>query len=151
MHNFTGNFILSRMFLNLQKKKKEERQGGGGGGEKEKFFLDNLPGVLGSGRWPGSHSLPFCAIGYSQTTSQWQRSQQEKDRLDGGFSEASLCIFLSPGLPVLDSPFIHGASSLSRLCGQGSPRWVATLTSPRWPLSSSVGSPPSTLQNRKYE
>lgn len=104
MHNFTGNFILSRMLLNLQKKKKEERQGGGGGSEKEKFFLDNLPGVLGSGRWPGSHSLPFCTIGYFQTTSQWQQSQQEKDRLDDCFSEASLCTGDALHLPFSGPP-----------------------------------------------
>lgn len=43
------------MFLNLKKKKEKEK--GGGGGEKEKLLLDNLPGLLGSGYWPGSHSF----------------------------------------------------------------------------------------------
>lgn len=158
MHNFTGNFILSKMFLNLKKKKKEEKGGGGGGGEKEKLFLDNLPGALGCGRWPASHTVPFHTIGYVQTTGQWQQSHTKK-------GPVSVTIFLRAcyaqemGYICLCSgsfcvwwlaSFISDVFSLSQLCVWGSLLQVANFTSPWCPLSSSVGSPPSTLHNQTH-
>lgn len=123
------------MFLNVQKKKKEERQGGGGGGKKKSFFLITCLEFLAQA--VGLVPTHFLFV-QSDTLRQLVNGNGANKKRTGSMAaflrprsaQEMLCICLSPGLPVLAAPFFLRASFLSQLCAQGSPWWVATLTSP---------------------
>lgn len=67
-------------------------------------------GRLGSGYWPDSHLVPLHAIGYSQTTGQWQWSQTKGEW-------APWLFFLSPAIYRRQSSPLLPGSFLCPLAG----------------------------------
>lgn len=130
MYSLTGNFILSKTFLNRKKtQKKEERAGG------ETRFLDGVPGAPGPGPWPGSHSPLSVPSVTSRQPGDGGNANQNGAGLVGCSSEAELRVGdevrrLCSGVSASDGCSVAGeASSPSQLCARRSLLQVANFTS----------------------
>lgn len=154
MHNFTGNFILNKMILNLKKKEEEEEKGEKEERKKSFFWITRLEFLA-------------PAVGLVPTLLQSIQSVTFRQLINGSKAKQKA----SSSLTVGPRPRCSQETGCICLCSQAlSIRWLAAFTGhafswssfeqrarftlaahfpPPWcPRSSSEGSPPSILHKQ---